>query len=171
VKIADISQTARETYAREMQTLLGLKVTSVGTIREATINSDIVVTATPATRPIVNNEDISDGTHLNLMGADAPGKQEIDPEILRHAKIVVDDYEQAIMSGEINVPIKEGLIPRRNICGELGEILIGTKVGRESAGEITVFDSTGIAAQDVAVAWEVYKKAKKSGRGLYINLF
>jgi len=98
------------------------------------------------------------------------GKEELDPEILRRAKIVVDDYEQAIHSGEINVPISRGIIGRDDIYGELGEIVAGIKCGRVSDNEITLFDSTGLAIQDVIIAWHVYEEARKRGIGEVINL-
>jgi alanine dehydrogenase len=104
------------------------------------------------------------------MGADAPGKQELDPEILKRAKIIVDDVEQASHSGEINVPLSQGIITLNNIYAELGEIVAGLKKGRESDREITIFDSTGLALQDVIVAHYIYMQAIERGIGLKIQL-
>jgi alanine dehydrogenase len=155
-------------YAEEMRGK-GFNV-RVGTIEEVARNADILVTTTPVTRPIVMDKDIRQGTHINAIGADAPGKEELDPSILKRAKIVVDDYEQACHSGEINVPLSMGILRREDIYAELGEIVAGKKRGRESGEEITVFDSTGLAIQDVAVAWAVYKRAKEKGVGREIRL-
>ena len=91
------------------------------------------------------------GTHINAIGADAPGKEELDPEILHRARVFVDDPAQAFHSGEINVPITRGLYQPWMIAGTLGEVVIG-KRKRESKDEITVFDSTGLAIQDLAIA-------------------
>lgn len=132
---------------------------------------EILVTATPAREPIVKKEWILPGTHINAIGADAKGKEELDPEILKNAKIVVDCWEQASHSGEINVPLREGLITKEMIYGELGEIVTGKKTGRENENEITIFDSTGLAIQDLYTANLVYNLAKKRRLGKKLKLF
>ncbi len=131
---------------------------------------EILVTATPAKEPVVKNEWILPGTHINAVGADAPGKEELDPEILKRAKIVVDCWEQANHSGEINVPLEKGIIKKENIFGELGEIVAGKKPKREKGEEITIFDSTGLAIQDLYTANLVYKLAKHKKIGKEIKL-
>jgi alanine dehydrogenase len=128
-------------------------------VREA----DIVVTVTPSRRPLVRRSWLAAGTHVNAIGADAPGKQELDPQILRQATVVVDDYEQAIHGGELNVPIDRGQFHLRQIHATLGEILIGRKPGRRSSRELSVFDSTGLAVHDVAVGAEVVRRAHRRG--------
>ena len=118
---------------------------------ERACDCDLLVTTTPARSPVVKSEWIHDGTHINAIGADAPGKEELDPQILRRAMVYVDDPAQAVHSGEINVPIARGFFTPQEIAGTLGEIVIGKK-GRRSTDEITVFDSTGLAIQDLAIA-------------------
>lgn len=145
------------------------KVKVCSSPREAVEGADIIVTTTPSREPVVMNEWVSEGVHFNCIGADAPGKQEIDPVILVKVKVVVDDVEQAVHCGEINVPIKSGIFDSRMIYGELGEIVAGLKKGRESDGEITVFTSTGIAIQDAATAKLAYEKALMRGVGTRIN--
>jgi hypothetical protein len=98
------------------------------------------------------------------------GKEELEPEILKRAKIVVDDIEQAWHSGEINVPAAKGMISKADIYAELGDIIAGKKAGRESDEEITIFDSTGLAIQDLATATLVYKKAKEKNLGFEVEL-
>ena len=109
-----------------------------------------------------------DGVEL-CPGADAPGKQELEADILKDAKIVVDDYTQASHSGEINVPLSKGLITTRDIYGSLGEIVANKKAGRVNNEEITIFDSTGLAVLDIICARLVYEKAKKV-RGCWLPL-
>ncbi len=138
---------------------------------EDVCDCDILTTTTPSRKPVVMNEWIKEGTHINAVGADAPGKQELDEKILLRAKIVVDDYEQAIHGGEINVAISKGILKPEDIHASLGEIVAGIKVGRERDDEITIFDSTGLAIQDIAVAKVVYEKALSLGRGIEVNLF
>jgi len=130
---------------------------------------DVLITTTPSTKPVVRDEWIKEGTHINAIGADAPGKQELEAEILRRAKIVVDDIHQAVHGGEVNVAISNGIICEKDIYATLGEIVAGLKKGREG-NEITVFDSTGLAIQDIAVAKIVYEKAVKGSVGRRIKL-
>jgi len=118
---------------------------------ERACDADVVVTTTPSRKPLVMHEWIHDGTHINAIGADAPGKEELDPLILKRAKVFVDDRPQAIHSGEINVPITKGLFHAHDIAGTLGEVVVGVK-GRRRPDEVTVFDSTGLAIQDLAIA-------------------
>jgi alanine dehydrogenase len=137
---------------------------------EEVCQKDILVTATPAREPIVKKEWIKPGTHINAIGADAPQKEELDPEILKNAKIVVDCWEQASHSGEINVPLAKGLIKKEDIFGEIGEVVSGKKPGREKEDEITIFDSTGLAIQDLYTATLVYKEAKRRKVGKEIKI-
>ncbi len=133
--------------------------------RETALASDILVTATPSETPLVRREWVRPGTHINAIGADAKGKQELDPEILKAAKIVVDDWAQASHSGEINVPLSQGQITPEMVYGSLGEVVAGKKPGRQTPEEITVFDSTGLIIQDLALGLAVYNLAKARGLG------
>ncbi|MFQ5348914.1 MAG: ornithine cyclodeaminase family protein [Thermoanaerobaculia bacterium] len=134
----------------------------------ATCGCDIVCTATPSRSPVVERAWIAPGTHVNALGADGPGKQELDGALLRDAKIVVDDPHQAEGGGEINVPLARGELSMDEVHATLGEVIVGSKPGREG-DEITVFDSTGLAIQDVAVARIVYDEAKRRGLGRKID--
>ncbi len=146
----------------------GIPVRS-GSLEEA-CSLPIVTTTTPVRKPIVQKEWIRPGTHINAMGADAEGKEELDPSILKRAKIIIDDWAQASHSGEINVPLREGVITPRNIRAVLGDIVTGRKQGRTKDDEITLFDSTGLAVQDLYTAVEVLKIAKrlKAGREMFL---
>lgn len=126
---------------------------------EKACDCDVLVTTTPSRNPIIRDEWIHEGTHINAIGADAPGKEELDPVILRRAQVFVDDPAQAVHSGEINVPIARGLYRETDIAGTLGEVVIGKKKRRDPTA-ITVFDSTGLAIQDLAIA----KVAMRHGR-------
>lgn len=97
-------------------------------------------------------------------------KQELDEKILKRAKIVVNNLGQAVHGGEINVPVSKGTITERDVYANLGEVVVGKKAGRTSIDEITVFDSTGLAIQDIATAWIVFEKAKKEEIGSWISL-
>lgn len=169
VRVTDTERASREIYAEEMSEKLGLYVRAVSNVKDTVRGADVVVTVTPTREPLVRSWFVGLGTHINAIGADAPGKEELDPELLKRAKIVIDDWEQASHSGEINVPLAEGTITKENIWGEIGEIIAGLKPGRTSPYEITVFDSTGLAIQDAVTADLVYKKALAEDIGVYID--
>lgn len=145
-------------------------ITVRGGSLEETCSLPIVTTTTPVRKPIVKKEWIRPGTHINAMGADAAGKEELDPAILKSAKIIIDDWAQASHSGEINVPLRQGVITRRNIRAGLGDVVAGKKQGRRRDDDITLFDSTGLAVQDLYTAVEVLKIAKKRKLGREIFL-
>ena len=126
-------------------------------------DADVLLTVTTSSAPLIKDEWIHEGTHINAMGADAPGKQELDPKTLARAQVFVDDYEQAIHSGEINVPIHEGVYTRDQISGTLGDVLTG-RVKRNSPDAISIFDSTGLSITDLAIA------ALVPGKGKHIEL-
>jgi len=118
---------------------------------EEVCDCDVLVTTTPSRVPIIRDDWIQAGTHINAIGADAAGKEELDPAILARAQVFVDDPAQAVHSGEINVPVRRGLYHERELAGTLGEVVIGRKQRRDRDA-VTVFDSTGLAIQDLAIA-------------------
>jgi alanine dehydrogenase len=169
VSLFDCDPGRSRLFMRQMR-LLGLKMNCCRYISDCVSNADIVVTTTPSRSPIVKSEWISPGTHINAIGADAKGKEELDPQILKMARIFVDDWQQARHSGEINVPLAKKIIKESDICGSLGDVIIGETEGRLSREQVTVFDSTGLAILDVAVASYVYKRALRSGLGRPVRL-
>jgi alanine dehydrogenase len=140
-----------------------------GSIADA-VASDIVSTTTPVEDPIVPRDAVGEHTHINAMGADAEGKHELADEILLDAKLVIDDHAQCTHSGEINVPYAAGTLTDDDIHAELGDVVIGEKEGRVDADGITVFDSTGLAIQDVASAHVVYEHANEHDVGTPFSL-
>jgi alanine dehydrogenase len=148
----------------------GEKMIFADTIKDCVCEADIIVTSTPSRAPIVKLPWIKKGAHINAIGADAPGKQELDAAILKKAKVVIDDWHQAIHSGEVNVPLRKKQISVDHIYGDLGAIVAGKKKGRTSENEITVFDSTGLAIQDTAVAHYVFKNAVRGKIGRWVTL-
>lgn len=171
VRVVDRNEYVRERYAEDMRRETNADIVSCSKVEDALQETDILVTVTPSTSPLVKNSWVSNGTHVNAIGADAPGKQELDPEILRRAKIVVDDFDQATHSGEVNVPLTEGALSRSDIYAELGEIVAGKESGRTSADEVTLFDSTGLAIQDISTAWCAYELAEKKNVGEWLRLW
>lgn len=169
VVLADLRPSAAEALARRVRERTPHLKVEVGSLADAA-RQDIVCTLTPVTTPIVERDWVQNGTHINALGADAAGKQELSSDLLGDALIVVDDWDQAMHSGEINVPLSQGLVRKEHVRGTLGAILEGAIPGRTSETEITIFDSTGLAIQDCAVARAVYERASKAGLGTRVDL-
>jgi alanine dehydrogenase len=109
------------------------------------------------------------GSHINAVGADAAGKQELEPAILKESIVVVDDLRQASGGGEINVPVRDRVFRVEDVYGTLGEIVAGLKPGRTDDAAITVFDSTGVAVEDIATAELIYRRAVERGGFLSLD--
>ncbi|WP_432777016.1 ornithine cyclodeaminase family protein [Brevibacillus gelatini] len=139
-------------------------------IQKATGEADIIITATPSRQPIIQKEWVRPGTHFSCVGADMAGKQEIDERIFASARVFVDDVAQAVQVGETEIPIKKGIIEKDNILAEIGSVILGTTTGRLSDDDITIFDSTGIALQDLITADYILKQAEAKGIGIVANL-
>lgn len=147
----------------------GLEARVCDTVEEVVRGCDVLVTATPSDHPIVRDEWVHEGMHINCVGTYAKGKQEIEGAILNRAVVVVDDWEQASHAGEINVPVSRGEFDRAGVYAELPEIAAGLKPGRTDDAAITVFDTTGLAIQDVVTAWKAFEVAEERNLGLLIE--
>jgi len=128
--------------------------------------ADVIVTGTHARGGLVEDAWVSPGTHIAALGADLEGEQELDGAILRRARIFVDDIRQCRTDGEINVPLRDGLITEEDVAGEIGKVIVGELEGRQSDDQVTVFDSTGIALQDSATVSLEYERALAAGVGI-----
>lgn len=170
VRVTSRTKESSEQLIREMAGITPCEIHYEDSI-EKVCDCDILVTATPTRKPIVKAQWIKEGTHINAIGADAIGKEELDPELLIRSKIIVDDMVQALHSGEVNVPLSKHYISENDIHAQLGEVIVGLKPGRTSEEEITIFDSTGLAIQDVASAHLVYERAVSNGLGMKVKMF
>lgn len=158
-------------YAGDMAKVIKAEIMPVETAEQAVKGSDVVITATMSTTPLVKADWLSEGVHITAMGSDSPEKQELYPEVLRMAdKYVCDSTKQCAELGELHHAIKAGTMSMSGVHAELGEILLGRKNGRERDDEMTVCDLTGIALQDVVSAQLVYERALKKGIGTYIEV-
>lgn len=134
----------------------GSGTVATGSLEEA-LACDLVVTVTPGRAPVLAWLSLRPGQHVSLMGADGPGKAEIELDELLRTRIVCDEWEQASHNGELANALREGRV-RRDDVAELGRVLIGEETGRSSGDEITAFDSTGLAVQDLAVALAILER-------------
>jgi len=158
-------------YVADMKKILKAKIVAARTAEEAVVGSEIVVTATMTSSPLVKAAWIGKGTHITAMGSDSPEKQELETAVLAKAdKIVVDSLKQCAALGEVHHALSDGTIAEKDIHAELGEVLLGKKKGRESDDEITICDLTGIAVQDVVTSQLVYERALKKKIGTYVSV-
>ncbi|MGI2335589.1 MAG: ornithine cyclodeaminase family protein [Dehalogenimonas sp.] len=130
---------------------------------ENVCGADIICTLTPSRTPFLKYSWMKPGAHVNAIGADAPGKQELEFEVLMNSRVVVDDIYQATHAGELNMSITAGVFSETHIYATLGELTAGLKPGRTDNDTVTVFDSTGLAIQDIACARYIYEKAREHG--------
>jgi ornithine cyclodeaminase/alanine dehydrogenase-like protein (mu-crystallin family) len=128
------------------------------TSAESALRCEIVVTVTPGRDVLYPNGSLQPGQHVSLMGADGPGKAEVAPEELARTDLFCDDWEQASHGGELAAAVAAGLVERDRVT-ELGRVLTGEADGRRSAEDITLFDSTGLAIQDLAIAIAAYARS------------
>jgi ornithine cyclodeaminase len=130
-------------------------------VQEAVKNADIICTVTSSAQPLVMGNWISNGTHINAVGSSTSAARELDTTAIVRSKLFTDCYESLFNeAGDFLIPKKEGTVDDSHVKGEIGEVLLETKKGRESDKEVTVFKSLGIAAEDIFSAWHIYQKIK-----------
>lgn len=148
----------------------GVQFIAVDHIEKAVKESDVIITITPSREPVIKAEWVKPGTHFSCIGADMIGKIEIEPANFRQARIFTDDKKQCIEIGEVEIPIKKGVIGKDDILGDIGQVLSGQIPGRISAEDITIFDATGIAILDLITAKIAIELATEKGLGTRIEI-
>ena len=156
-------------FAREFASDPKISVTPTEDLSAALRQSDICVTCTPSRQPLLGVDDVLPGTFIAAVGADNPQKQELHPSLMAGSKIICDLLEQCAVMGDLHHALDAGAVARANVHAELGEVVAGKKRGRESPEEIIIFDSTGMALQDVAAAAVLYEKAERQGCGVRLS--
>jgi ornithine cyclodeaminase/alanine dehydrogenase-like protein (mu-crystallin family) len=168
--VVDLDSARAEALAAELSRELGIEITATGDLRAATLESSICVTCTPSRSPILGRDLVKSGTFIAAVGADSSEKQELAPELMASATIVTDVHEQAATIGDLHHAIAAGVMRREDVHAELGEIVAGRKPGRRSDDEVVIFDSTGMALQDVAAAALAFERAEGAGCGAVVPL-
>lgn len=162
--LLDVDPGAARRLAAELEES-GLRASAASDLAEAVSRSQICVTCTPSRSAFLPSASLKPGTFLAAVGADSAEKQELEPALLAEAAVVVDSLAQCAEIGELHHALRGGWVTRDDVRGELGEVLAGRRIGRMSPDEIVVFDSTGIALEDVAAASLVYERAIAADRG------
>lgn len=166
----DKSQQKALDFERELGASLNLSITATDELAGCVRRSDICITCTPSQERFISDDNVGTGIFIAAVGADNPQKQEIHPALMGRSKLVCDVIEQCAAMGDLHHALAAGTMRRESVYAELGEIVAGRKPGRESAEEIVVFDSTGMALQDVAAAATVYEKAIREQAGRPLKL-
>jgi alanine dehydrogenase len=157
VSLWDVDATRAEAVAAEVGA-------DAAQSRDAAFAADLIVTVTPGHEILLGEGSLRPGQHASLMGADGPGKAEIAVEELARVRVFCDDWEQASHNGDLVHAVEAGAIDRERVA-ELGAVLAGLTPGRNDADEITVFDSTGLAIQDLAIGVEVVNRYRAADGG------
>lgn len=158
-----------EAAAQDLTISLGIAVEAMPNPEAACDSADIIVTTTPAERPILKAAWLQPGQHITAMGSDAEHKNEIDPTILTRASYIADSVAQTRCLGELHHAIRAGLIEPDRPFPELGQVIAGQALGREAPDSITLCDLTGTGVQDTAIATLAHARARQSSAGRSIN--
>ena len=168
--IFDVVPEAAERLASTMSEKLGISI-EVPENPDALLEADIICTATSSPTPLFDGSMVRAGTHINGIGSHTPNARELDGEIVKRSLFIADSREACLNeAGDIMIPISDGELTADHIHAELGEVVTGTKNGRTSDDQITLFKSNGLAIQDAAAARLVYDKALEAGIGTEIAI-
>jgi ornithine cyclodeaminase/alanine dehydrogenase-like protein (mu-crystallin family) len=144
---------------------------AAGSVGECVRGSDVLLTATTSTTPVFDGRAVEEGTHVIAIGAYRPDARELDSLLVAGSSVFVDSREAALEeAGDLLIPMAEGLISKGSIRAELSELVTGTKKGRASSSEVTIFKSVGLALEDNAAGWLAYRGALRRKLGKWVGL-
>jgi len=171
VRVYDMNPERTKAFAETMQEELKdyeARIIAAASSDEAIDEADLIITVTPSSKPVFDGTKVKAGATISCVGAYQHHMQEMDPAILPRASKIYFDSREAVLSesGDILIPLEEGIITEKDFTGDLGDVLLGKVVGRENDDEIIVFETVGVAAQDLVAAKEIYEKAVKAGVGI-----
>ncbi|MBI3976575.1 MAG: ornithine cyclodeaminase family protein [Chloroflexi bacterium] len=171
VRVYSRTRASSERYKAEMEAEHGVPVAVCDTAEQAVRGADLICTTSLAKTPIVEGKWLKPGAHVNGVGSFSLDSREIDSDAIALATVFVDSMEAVHKeAGDIMIPVQEGRITIEHVAGEIGEVVAGTKPGRTSPDEVTIYKSLGVGIQDVAAAHLVVQKALNLGMGTEIRL-
>lgn len=170
VRVYDLNASRAKVFADKMQKELrayGTEILAAGSSDEAIEGADLIITVTPSDRPVFDGIKVKEGATISCVGSYQPHMQEMDPVILQRASKIYFDSEEAVLSesGDILIPLEKGIIKREEFTGDIGRVIQGKLPAREDEKEIIVYETVGIAVQDLLTAKAIYEKAKAAGIG------
>lgn len=166
VSVYSRSQDRRESFAIRARDDLKYKARAASSVADATQEADVIITATNATEAVLHIEDVNPGQHINAVGI----RTEIAPEVVAKATVVCEGRSEALVDGKFSVALRAGAVEEQDLGPMLGEVLSGGHEGRTSEDEVTLFDSSGVAIQDLVCAQAVLERARTAGVGTLLNL-
>ncbi len=174
VRVFDLNYDRTKEFADRMQEELasyGAKIVAAKTSDEAVEGADLLITVTPSSKPVFDASKVKEGATISCVGAYQPHMQEMDPAILTRASKIYFDSKEAVLSesGDILIPLEQGTIREEDFTGDLGNVIKGELAGRENEEEIIVFETVGVATQDLVAARTIYDKAVEAGVGIEWN--
>lgn len=174
VRVFDLNYDRTKEFADRMQEELasyGAKIVAAKTSDEAVEGADLLITVTPSSKPVFDASKVKEGVTISCVGAYQPHMQEMDPAILTRASKIYFDSKEAVLSesGDILIPLEQGTITEEDFTGDLGNVIKGDLAGRENEEEIIVFETVGVATQDLVAARTIYDKAVEAGVGIEWN--
>jgi len=165
----DIESSRAKQMAATLARELDIQIDVVADFTRAAQDADVCVTCTPSMAYILGPQSVRPGTFVAGVGVDNPHKREIEPRLLAESTVVVDVLDQCASIGDLHHAVEAGLMTRESVHAELGAIVAGRSAGRSTADEVIVFDSTGMALQDVAAAIVVYERSLDAGVGTWVD--
>lgn len=171
VKIFDLNADRCKAFAEQMQEELasyGAKIIPAASADDCIEDADLIITVTPSSKPVFDGTKVKAGATISCVGTYEPHKHEMDPAILPRASKIICDSKEAALSetGDLLIPIADGIITADDVLGSLGDVINGKIKGRENDDEIIVYETVGVAAQDLLAAKLIYDKAVEAGKGL-----
>lgn len=156
---------------RHISEKYSIEAVPCATVQQAVEDADIICTTTSAKDPILKGAWVKQGTHINAVGACSAKTREVDTETVLRSRVYCDKLEAVLRdAGDLLIPIAEGAWGPQQIVGEIGSVMLGQLGGRQSAEEITMFETVGIAVEDLAAAWLVYRQAREKGMGVEVEI-
>jgi len=170
VRVWSRNRANAEQFAAAESQRAGLRIEVATTAEDAVRGADLVCTTTSSREPVVRGPWLAPGTHVNAVGACFPASRELDTDAVRRARLFTDCRESCVNeAGDFLIPRTEGAIDDAHLLGEIGQVFLGTVPGRRSPDDVTIYESLGIAVEDLAAAREIHRRAKASGQGTWLE--
>jgi ornithine cyclodeaminase len=170
VRVYSRSRENGERFAREHAALSPVAIEVMASAEAAVRGADLICTTTSSREPVVKGAWLRAGAHVNAVGACFPASRELDTDAVQRARLYTDCRESCVNeAGDYRLPLAEGTISESHLLGELGDVLTAKVAGRVSSDDITVYESLGIALEDLAAAHFIHSRAKETGAGTWLD--
>jgi len=170
VRVWSRTRANAERFAREEGTVAGVPIEVAETAEAAVKGADLICTTTSSKEPVLEGKWLASGAHVNAVGSCFPTARELDTNAVRRARLYTDCRESCLKeAGDFIIPRNEGSIDDGHLIGEVGEVFLGRIPGRRSQDDITLYESLGVAVEDLAAAHAIHRRARESGAGTWLE--